>query len=191
LEKRLPVGGGLGGGSSDAASVLIGLNRLWDTGLARGELAVLSLQLGADLPFFIVGENALVRGIGEEILPVTVPPAWYVVVDPGVVCSTGEVFADPNLTRNGESAKIALFSDAYGKNDLQPVATRLHPQIEGGLAWLSAFGEPRMTGSGACVFAVFATEREARAAWVRRPSGTRGFVAPGLPRHPLRDWVED
>ncbi len=191
LRKRLPQGGGLGGGSSDAATVLLGLNRLWGTGLKRAELAALGLGLGADVPFFIGGRNALVTGIGETLHPLTVPCAWYLVLEPGVVVPTAEIFAAPDLTRSGQSSKIAVFSEAYGKNDLQAVATRRYPQIARCLEWLSAFGDARMSGSGGCVFAAFAHEAEARHAWERKPPAWRGFLAPGLPRHPLADWVAD
>lgn len=191
LIKRLPLGGGLGGGSSDAAAVLIGLNRLWGTNLKRAELAALGLTLGADLPFFIGGQNALVSGIGEVLRPMTLPRAWYLVLDPGVAVPTAEIFAAPELTRSGQSSKIAVFSEAYGKNDLQAVASPRYPQIASCLDWLSAFGEARMSGSGACVFAAFATAAEAQRAWSAKPPAWRGFLAPGLERHPLFDWVAD
>jgi len=191
LTKRLPQGGGLGGGSSDAATVLMGLNRLWGAKLKRAELAALGLALGADVPFFVGGENALVTGIGEGLRPMTLPRAWYLVLEPGVAVPTAEIFAAPDLTRSGQSSKIAVFSEAYGKNDLQAVATRRYPQIASCLDWLSAFGEARMTGSGACVFAAFDTAAEAERAWSMKPPAWRGFVAPGLERHPLFDWAAD
>ena len=191
LVKRLPQGGGLAGGSSDAATVLLGLNRLWGTGLKRRELAELGLRLGADVPFFIGGENALVTGIGEVLRPMTVPRAWYLVLEPGVAVPTPEIFADPDLTRNTRSSKIAVFSEAYGENDLQAVALKRYPQIASCLAWLSTFGQARMTGSGGCVFAAFERETEARAAWAAKPPAWRGFLAPGLARHPLARWVDD
>ncbi len=191
LLKNLPQGGGLGGGSSDAATVLLGLNRLWGTGLKRADLADLGLRLGADVPFFVGGENALVSGIGEVLRPMTVPRAWYLVLEPGVPVPTAEIFADPDLTRNTPSSKIAVFSEAYGKNDLQAVALRRYPQIAGNLAWLSKFGDARMSGSGGCVFAVFARETAAREAWAVKPPGCRGFLAAGLARHPLARWVDD
>lgn len=164
IEKRLPMGGGLGGGSSDAATTLIVLNHLWGTGLNRAELMRLGLRLGADVPFFLFGRNAFAEGVGEELQAVETPACWYVVIAPGIEAPTSAIFSDPRLTRNTNPVRISDFSSAsmcFGKNDLQDVATRLFPPIAEALKWLGQFGDARMTGSGACVFSAFAQEREA------------------------------
>lgn len=189
LEKRLPIGGGLGGGSSDAATVLLALNRLWDLGLTRGELMALGLKLGADVPVFLFGTSALGEGVGERLAALRLPPAWYLVLTPQVSVSTKEIFSSVALTRDTKPLKIPPFLPGLGKNDLQPVATALYPEIAAHLDWLSQHGDARMTGSGACVFAEFGTEAEARAVEARLPGSMRGFVARGLDRHPLRDWT--
>ena len=189
LEKRLPMGGGLGGGSSDAATTLLALNRLWRLNLGREALQQLGLKLGADVPVFIFGESAFAEGVGEILQPVALPPAWYVVLIPPVGVPTAEVFSSEELTRDTIPIKIAAFSTGYGHNDLEPVVCRKYPQVAETLAWLKAFGDARMTGSGACVFAGFATEQEARAVFAQRPSKVEGFVARGLDQHPLRNFA--
>ena len=189
VRKLLPVGGGLGGGSSDAATTLIVLNRLWGAGLPRGELQALAARLGADVPFFVFGENALGEGIGERLAPLPLPAAWYLVLVPPVTLSTQEVFSDNALTRNAKELKIPPFFSGMGNNDLEPVALRLRPEIAAHLAWLrERRPQARMTGSGACVFAEFATEAEARAVLGELPATMSGFVAQGLPQHPLRGY---
>lgn len=189
VRKLLPVGGGLGGGSSDAATTLIVLNRLWDAGLPRGELQALAARLGADVPFFVFGENALGEGIGERLSPLPLPAAWYLVLVPPVALSTQEVFSDNALTRNAKELKIPPFFSGMGNNDLEPVALRLRPEIAAHLAWLrERRPQARMTGSGACVFAEFATEAEARAVLGELPATMSGFAAQGLPQHPLRGY---
>ncbi|MBI2311883.1 MAG: 4-(cytidine 5'-diphospho)-2-C-methyl-D-erythritol kinase [Betaproteobacteria bacterium] len=187
LEKRLPLGGGLGGGSSDAATTLLALNRLWEIGFGRERLKELALRLGADVPVFVYGENALAEGIGEQLQPVGLPPAWYLVLVPPVEVSTAGIFSDPQLTRDTKPIKIFDFSVGYGRNDLEAVVCRKYPAVAEHLTWLRQFGAAAMTGSGACVFASFATEGEARRVWDRLPSAMHGFVARGLERHPLRD----
>jgi 4-diphosphocytidyl-2-C-methyl-D-erythritol kinase len=189
LEKNLPIGGGLGGGSSDAATTLIVLNRLWHAGLARGELQALGAQLGADVPFFVFGENALGEGIGERLSALALPAAWFLVLVPPVALSTAEVFSDNALTRNTKPLKIPPFFSGFGANDLEPIALRRSPEIAAHLQWLRARRpQARMTGSGACVYAEFATQAEARAALGELPGTMRGFVARGLERHPLHDF---
>jgi 4-diphosphocytidyl-2-C-methyl-D-erythritol kinase len=186
LEKNLPIGGGLGGGSSDAATTLIVLNRLWKAGLAREDLQVLAAQLGADVPFFVFGENALGEGIGEQLTALALPPAWYLVLVPPGGLSTRDVFSDNALTRNTKPLKLPPFFSGVGANDLEAVAVQRSPEIAAHLAWLRARSpQARMTGSGACVFAEFATESAARAALGELPGAMRGFVARGLERHPL------
>ena len=190
LEKNLPIGGGLGGGSSDAATVLLVLNRLWGVGFAREELMALGLQLGADVPVFLFGESALGEGVGERLTPLSLAPAWYLVLVPQVSVSTKEIFSSGALTRDTKPLKMLPFLPGSGKNDLQVVATALYPAVAAHLEWLSKHGDARMTGSGACVFAEFATEAQARAVEAMLQGGMRGFVARGLDRHPLHQWAE-
>jgi 4-diphosphocytidyl-2-C-methyl-D-erythritol kinase len=198
LDKKLPMGGGLGGGSSDAATVLLALNKLWNTGLSRAELQSLGLQLGADVPVFLFGRNAFAEGVGEQLQAITLPPAWYVVLQPPVLVSTPLVFSAPELTRNTKTIKISDFSPvAYGfaaedvfHNDLQPVVCANYPAVAAHLAWLDVqanrvSSSARMTGSGACVFAQCATRDEAEKIFAALPAGMQGFVAKGLDKHPL------
>ncbi|UCD69142.1 MAG: 4-(cytidine 5'-diphospho)-2-C-methyl-D-erythritol kinase [Betaproteobacteria bacterium] len=185
LVKRLPLGGGLGGGSSDAATTLIALNRLWSTGLSVDQLQALAVQLGADVPVFIFGRSAFAEGIGEHLLELPLKPAWYLVIVPQVAVSTAEIFAAPELTRNTKAIKISAFSVDQGHNDLQPVACRRYTQIARSLEWLEQFGKAAMSGSGASVFSAFDSERSALAALEQMPAGMEGFVARGLDRHPL------
>ena len=188
LEKVLPLGGGLGGGSSDAATVLLALNRLWQVNLPRVTLQKLALQLGADVPVFIFGQTAFAEGIGEILHPISAPPAWYVVLTPPVQVPTAVIFATPELTRNTPALKIARFSAGMGCNDLQSVVVNRYPEVARHLAWLGQFGEARMTGSGACVFASFGTGDAARVVLRQLPGTMKGFVAQGLDKHPLYDF---
>ena len=191
LRKVLPIGGGLGGGSSDAATVLIVLNRLWRTGCSRGDLASLAGSLGADVPLFVYGENALGEGIGERLTALALSPRWYVVLVPNVGVNTASVFADNALTRNTKALKIPPFFFGLGRNDLEPLVARRHPEIAAHLEWLRVRqAEARMTGSGSCVFAEFAEEGEARRVLAELPEGMRGFMTRGLDRHPLYDWAD-
>jgi len=190
LAKRVPLGAGLGGGSSDAASALLALNRLWETSLRREELMRIGLALGADVPFFLQGEPAVARGIGEALTPVSVPPMWIAVIVPSVAVATATVFAAPELTRNSPSAKMDVFSEGYGHNDLEKVASARFPEIMGALDYLRERSPAaRMTGSGSCVFAPFAREAEACAAISAKPPRMQGFVARTLARHPLAEFA--
>ena len=191
LEKTLPVGGGMGGGSSDAATVLLALNRLWKLGLKRARLQEIGAKLGADVPFFLFGRSALGEGIGEKLTALEVPPAWYLILTPQVTVSTKEIFASA-LTGKSKRLKIPPFFPGRGQNDLERVVTERFPEVAASLAWLKErSAQARMTGSGACVFAEFATETEARAIQSQMPGGMDGFVAQGLDRHPLYDWADD
>jgi 4-diphosphocytidyl-2-C-methyl-D-erythritol kinase len=190
LEKNLPVGGGLGGGSSDAATVLLVLNQVWDLKLKRAQLLSLGARLGADVPFFIYGRNALGEGIGERLQPLDLAPAWYLVVTPQVSVSTKETF-ESALTHRSKRLKIPPFFSGQGSNDLEAAVVARYPEVAASLAWLRQHRpQARMTGSGACVFAEFETEAEARALHSALPGGTKGFVARGLERHPLYDFVD-
>jgi len=186
LTKRVPLGSGMGGGSSDAASVLLALNRLWGANLPRAELMRIGVALGADVPFFLQGEPALARGIGERLTPVTLPPLWIAVIVPPISVATAPIFAAPELTRNSASVKMEVFSEGYGRNDLQPITASRYPDIAVALRGLGEHSpHARMTGSGSCVFAPFVSESAARAAVDTRPPDMRGFVARTLARHPL------
>ena len=193
LEKRIPMGGGLGGGSSDAATTLLALNRLWGLGWNRSRLMELGLRLGADVPVFIFGENAFAEGIGEKLTPIMLPPAWYLVLTPPAQVPTAQVFASNELTRNTIPIKIPPFSAAQGHNDLEPVVCLAYPEVARHLQWLKRLDSATMaamTGSGACVFAEFATEAEAQRALTQLPGGMKGFVAQGLNRHPMYNFAE-
>jgi 4-diphosphocytidyl-2-C-methyl-D-erythritol kinase len=190
VDKRLPLGGGLGGGSSDAATTLIALNRLWSVGLSRAELQALGLRLGADVPVFIFGRSAFAEGVGEVLQAVSLPPAWYLVLRPVIAVSTAAIFAAPELTRDSKPIKIQGFSAGPGKNDLQPVVCKRHPEVARQLEWLKQFAAAGMTGSGACVFAAFDTEQAAREVLSRLPGDMSGVVARGIDRHPLWDWLQ-
>ncbi len=191
LDKRLPIGGGMGGGSSDAATTLLVLNRLWGLDWPRERLLGLALRLGADVPFFVFGENALGEGVGERLAALELPAAWYLVLVPPVALSTREVFSDNALTRNTKRLKIPPFFSGLGGNDLEPVAVKRSPEIAAHLAWLRARRpQARMTGSGACVFAEFASQAEAQGMLGELPGTMRGFVTRGLERHPLFDQQE-
>jgi 4-diphosphocytidyl-2-C-methyl-D-erythritol kinase len=190
LQKRLPLGGGLGGGSSDAATTLLALNHLWRTGLARAQLAELALRLGADVPVFVGGENALAEGIGERLTPLALDPAWYLVLTPPVVVPTARIFAQSELKRDSKPIKITAFSVEQAGNDLEPVVCREYPEVARHLAWLRQAAPAWVTGTGACVFAAFPTESAARRLLERAPAGMQGFVAQGLARHPLRHLAQ-
>jgi 4-diphosphocytidyl-2-C-methyl-D-erythritol kinase len=190
LEKQLPIGGGLGGGSSDAATVLLVLNRLWGLRLKRAELLSLGAKLGADIPFFIYGQSALGEGIGERLRPLELRPAWYLVLTPQVSVSTKEIFASA-LTLRSKRLKIPPFLSGQGANDLEAAVVARYPDVAASLAWLRKHRpQARMTGSGACVFTEFETEAEARALHSALPGGMTGFVARGLERHPLYDLAD-
>ncbi len=190
LIKRLPLGGGLGGGSSDAATVLLALNRLWRLDLTRAELLPLGLELGADVPVFLFGRSAFAEGIGERLTPWTPAPAVYVVLTPPVHVSTPAIFSNPGLTRDTPSIKIAALFDGIGRNDLEPIASALHPEIAESLAWLGTRGDARMTGSGGCVFAAFPDRDQAVSVFAARPGHMSGFVAEGIDQHPLFDHAD-
>jgi 4-diphosphocytidyl-2-C-methyl-D-erythritol kinase len=191
LDKRLPLGGGLGGGSSDAATTLMALNHLWQAGFTHAELMALGLKLGADVPFFLFGGNAFAGGVGELLVPVATPDYWYVVIEPGVSVSTASIFGAPDLTRDTKPVKITDFSagiaasGSFGRNDLQPVVSRRFPPVAEALKWLMRYGEARMTGSGACVFCAFPDEKAADSALQDVPHYWKSWKARAITRHPM------
>lgn len=190
IDKQLPMGGGLGGGSSDAATTLMALNHLWRTGLTRQELMDLGLQLGADVPFFIFGQNAFAEGIGEQMQAVDTPARWFVVIEPGVSVPTAIIFSSQELTRDSKPVRITDFSRAivgFGKNDLQVVASKLFPPIAEAIRWLGQFGDARMTGSGGCVFCGFEQEDKADEVLKSVPAHWKAWKAKTLTHHPLTD----
>ncbi|SHH61314.1 4-(cytidine 5'-diphospho)-2-C-methyl-D-erythritol kinase [Massilia sp. CF038] len=200
IRKVLPMGGGLGGGSSDAATALMAANVLWQSGLTRDELMALALPLGADIPFFIFGENAFAEGVGEALQPVATPDCWYVVIEPGVAVPTAAIFSSGHLTRNTKPVRIADFSrhlssrtdmSGFGQNDLQAVASNLFVPVSEAINWLAQFGDARMTGSGACVFCAFSSEREAEAVVQQVPPVWRAWQARALASHPLKAVLQE
>lgn len=187
LNKRLPVGGGLGGGSSDAATTLVALNRLWGLDLPVSELARIGLGLGADVPVFVHGHAAWAEGVGERLEPVDLPEPVYLVVCPAVAVSTASVFARPELTRDSPPITIRAFREGQGHNDLEPVVRKLYPDVDRTLQWLGQFGKARMSGSGACAFIKVADRDRGQEILAGAPQGCTGFVARALNRSPLLD----
>ena len=188
LHKCLPAGGGLGGGSSDAATTLVALNELWGLGLDVARLAALGATLGADVPVFVGGEAAWAEGIGEKLTPLPhLDEPWYLVIDPQVSVSTAEIFSDPGLTRNGPSLTIPDFLSGAGVNHLQPVVVRRYPEVGKALDWLSKHQPARMTGSGACVFARCMDREQAESILGQLPARWKGFVARGCNHSPLQE----
>jgi len=205
VEKRIPIGGGLGGGSSDAATTLVALNGLWKSGFEREALAEIGAGLGADVPFFIFGRNAWAEGIGDRLRDLEMAPAWYVVLVPPVQVPTQAAYAAPELTRDTEALKMEDFSAFPGgfsaamlprgalgnagrlRNDLEPVVAARFPAVREHLDWLRKHGDARMTGSGSCVFAAFEDRDAAQRVVGALPASMHGFVAQGLEAHPLKD----
>ncbi len=185
VNKHLPMGGGLGGGSSDAATTLIALNHLWSLGLPREALAQLGLQLGADVPVFVHGHAAWAEGVGEKLTDVELPEPWFVVLIPTVQVTTAKIFNDPELTRDCPPITIRDFLTGQGDNVCQPLVEKRHPEVAEALQWLGQHGKAMMTGTGACVFAAFEQEARAREVFSLRPQGWQGFVAKGCNRSPL------
>ncbi|MGP9833347.1 4-(cytidine 5'-diphospho)-2-C-methyl-D-erythritol kinase [Marinobacter sp. NSM] len=188
IQKRLPMGGGLGGGSSNAATTLVALNHLWELHLDENELAELGLDLGADVPVFVRGRSAIGEGVGEKLTPVNPPEDWFVVLKPDCEINTGKIFSEEGLTRDTPKMKIApaFEGDASRyRNNCEDVVRKLYPEVNKSLEWLSQFGPARLTGTGACIFGRFPTESAARIIWESKPSGITGFVAKGVNHSPL------
>jgi 4-diphosphocytidyl-2-C-methyl-D-erythritol kinase len=186
LEKRLPMGGGLGGGSSDAATVLVALNHLWQTGLSVDELATLGVQLGADVPVFVRGHAAFAEGVGEEIQPAEPEEKWYLVAHPGISIGTPDIFRDPDLTRNSPIRTLDELLQRPFHNDCEAVARKRFREVDALLSWLLEYAPSRLTGTGSCVFAEFSTESAARQVLELAPKWINGFVARGLNISPLQ-----
>lgn len=180
LNKQIPPGSGLGGGSSDAAATLRALNELWELGLPRERLMQIGLELGADVPVFVAGETAWAEGLGERLEPVKLETAYYLVLLPACEVPTARVFRHENLTRNSLPIKIADFLAGRSRNDCESVTCDLYPQVQAALKWLSQHAPARMTGTGAAVFAAFPSEAEAHAVQAQMPTDLEGFVARGL-----------
>ncbi len=188
LIKRLPVGGGLGGGSSDAATALLGLNHLWQLDYSLDQLAELGLTLGADVPVFVRGFAAFGEGIGEKLTAAQPPEDWFVVLKPACNINTGLIFSQQGLTRDTPRIKMApaFEGDALRyRNDCEDIVCGLYPEVRQSLEWLSKFGPARLTGTGACIFGRFPTESKAQNVWASKPSGITGFVAKGVNQSPL------
>jgi 4-diphosphocytidyl-2-C-methyl-D-erythritol kinase len=193
IDKHIPLGGGLGGGSSDAATTLVALNALWDAGLGNDELAAIGLGLGADVPVFVRGHSAWAEGVGERLTPIELPRRWFVVIDPGVHVPTADVFRAADLTRNAPHLTIPLFASGVAtRNVFEPVVRERFPAVARALDWLNGYGAARLSGSGGCIFASFASREAGLAALAECPSGMRGFVAAGVAQSPLlarlREW---
>lgn len=195
LQKRIPMGGGLGGGSSNAATVLIALNTLWNCGYSDTELAQLGIRLGADVPVFVTGHAAFAEGVGEILHTVEPPEKWFLIAHPGVSIPTPVIFGDPELTRNTPKRTVNVLLNTPYANDCEPIARKRFYEVEQLLSWLLEYAPSRLTGTGACVFAEFDTESAARHVLDKAPSWMRGFVAKGVnisPLHRFREtWLRD
>ena len=189
VRKRIPQGAGLGGGSSDAATTLLALNELWNCRLSLDELALLALPLGADVPVFIKGSSAWAEGVGERLTPVDLPPAWYVIIYPGVGVSTREVFQSPELTRNSPVITIRAFFQSGGRNDCEPVVRARSPEVAAALDWLAREGSARLTGTGSCVFTARESAADAERLAARVPDHWMSFVARGLNTSPVHEQL--
>ncbi len=195
IDKRLPMGGGLGGGSSNAATTLLALNRLWKLDLCIDELAQLGVQLGADVPVFVRGHSAWAEGVGEQIQAIEIPEVWYLVLVPECHISTAQIFSNQRLTRDTPKIKIAPALEAQGlsglRNDCEAVVTSLYPEVKTAISWLNQFGQGRLTGTGACCFCQFDSEAEARQVLNEARSKFKGFVAKGVNLSPAHQRLNE
>ncbi len=189
VEKQLPMGGGLGGGSSNAATVLVALNHLWNTGLTEDQLTALGVTLGADVPVFVRGFAAFAEGVGEKLTPVSPPEKWYLVAHPGVSIPTPVIFSDPELPRNTPIRSIDTLLNGEFGNDCEVIARKRFRKVDDLLSWLLEYAPSRLTGTGACVFAEFNTESEARQVLKQAPEWLHGFVARGVNVSPLHQAI--
>lgn len=189
LSKNLPMGAGLGGGSSDAATTLLALNQLWNIGLSTERLAELGLRLGADVPVFIRGVAAWAEGVGEHLEPVDLPAVWYLVLFPSCHVSTADIFSDPELTRDSARITIADFFAGSRENYCLPVVSKRHPEVAEAIDWLSGYGDARLTGTGAAVFAAFDSEAQAQEVLALLPEHMQGVIARGMNLSPVKDML--
>ncbi len=191
LEKRLPLGGGLGGGSSNAATALVALNHLWQCGQSTRQLQALGLSLGADVPVFVQGRSAWAEGVGEQLSPLSLPDRWYLVLTPDCRVSTAEIFAHKDLTRGTPDITVAAFLEQGGRNDCQNLVRRLYPAVDEALDWLcKTAGNARLTGTGASVFASFDSAEAAHRILAKAPSHLPGFTARGIDSSPVHRLLE-
>jgi 4-diphosphocytidyl-2-C-methyl-D-erythritol kinase len=193
LDKKLPIGGGLGGGSSNAATTLVALNHLWKAGLNNKELCDIGVGLGADVPVFINGYSAWAEGIGEKLQPIELTQQWYLIIKPNCHVSTVDVFSREELTRDTLAIKVALFFEQGGKNDCQNVVCQAYPEVKKAIDWLSKFSDAKLTGTGACVFAAFSNENDAKAllekaSMLAKDNGWICFVARGINQSPIMSF---
>jgi len=179
IEKKIPLGGGLGGGSSNAATTLLALNQLWQLQLSSAIIMQLSLSLGADVPIFVYGHAAWAEGIGEQLTQVVLAEPWYLVIHPGCHVLTADIFAAEELTRDSLPITIGAFLAGQSRNDCEPIVCQRYPQVQHSLAWLNQFAPARMTGTGACIFASFDTQAQAQAVLAQLPAQWQGFIAQG------------
>lgn len=185
LNKRIPMGGGLGGGSSNAATTLVALNHLWEIGLLNEDLCAIGASLGADVPVFVQGQSAWAEGIGEQLQAIDLPEQWFLVIDPNCPISTAEVFSSEELTRDTAAITVAAFFEQGGHNDCETVVCRRYPAVAEALDWLRQYATARLTGTGACLFAAFPSESEATAILQKVPHQWHGFVARGINTSPV------
>ncbi|WP_408610752.1 4-(cytidine 5'-diphospho)-2-C-methyl-D-erythritol kinase [Kineobactrum salinum] len=186
MQQANPGRGGLGGGSSNAATTLLALNQLWQLRLPQSQLLALGASLGADVPVFIAGHSAWAEGVGEVLSAVELPSRWYLIIVPGCQIPTREIFSDRELTRDTAPITIAAFFQGTSRNDCEQVAVRLYPEVGEALAWLGQFAEPRLTGTGACIFAAFDSETQARQIGAMVPARWRAIVAQGVNQSPVQ-----
>ncbi|MGB2400200.1 MAG: 4-(cytidine 5'-diphospho)-2-C-methyl-D-erythritol kinase [Porticoccaceae bacterium] len=191
LDKKIPMGAGLGGGSSNAATALVGLNSLWQCDLSLDQLAEIGCELGADVPVFVKGFSAFAEGIGDKLTPISLDEFWYLVVTPKIKVSTEQIFCHSELTRNAQAIKIRALSEELYRNDCQSVVETLYPQVKQAIDWLKSFGKPLMTGTGASVFCPFDSEEEANQVLKQVPDSWNSFVAQGVNQSPLHKQLKN
>lgn len=191
LAKKIPMGAGLGGGSSNAATTLVGLNSLWQCNLSHDQLAEIGSDLGADIPVFVKGLSAFAEGIGDKLTPISLNPIWYLVVTPKIKVSTEQIFCHSELTRNAPAIKIRALSEELYRNDCQSVVETLYPEVKQVSDWLKRYGNPLMTGTGASVYCRFDSQQEAKKAQQTVPNSWSSFVAKGINQSPLHKQLEN